>query len=55
VRLSAYERELAAKRRQWEQMTGRIHPDNLPQQPPAMAEVIDITPAVTPLLARGAL
>jgi uncharacterized protein YdaU (DUF1376 family) len=53
VRLSAYERELAAKRRQWEQMTGRTHPDNLPQQPPPMAEVIDITPAV-PLLAKGA-
>ena len=53
VRLSAYERELAAKRRQWEQMNGRTHPDNLPQQPPPMAEVIDITPAV-PLLAKGA-
>jgi uncharacterized protein YdaU (DUF1376 family) len=53
AQLSFYERDLASKRRQWEQMTGRIHPDNLPQQPPPMGDVIDITPSV-PLLAKGA-
>jgi uncharacterized protein YdaU (DUF1376 family) len=48
------ERDERLARERYEELTGRVHSNSLPQQPIPMADVIDITPARA-LLAKGAL